>query len=184
MAEYFNVKQGRWFVWDRAHKKKRLRARVIAEASIGRPLATGEVVHHINGNPADDRPENLRVYPNHIAHMRDAHPNPTPPPIWAGALGGRPEVHDVNVEREVVRLRERGKSYAQIARELSLPFPSTVQHLLTRADRTDLMPGLHRPSADSKAAARELRQSGLTYDQIGKALGVSRGTAHAWVTRP
>jgi hypothetical protein len=39
----------------------RLEHRIVAEQMLGRPLADSEVVHHINGNPLDNTPENLVV---------------------------------------------------------------------------------------------------------------------------
>ena len=35
------------------------RSRVVLEQKLGRKLREKEVAHHINGNPRDDRPENL-----------------------------------------------------------------------------------------------------------------------------
>lgn len=44
--------------------------RVVAEQKIGRPLEKGEVVHHINGDKLDNRPENLMVLPSQAEHCR------------------------------------------------------------------------------------------------------------------
>ncbi len=45
--------------------------RLVMEECLGRRLAAGEVVHHLNGNKLDNRIENLKLYQNNIAHMHD-----------------------------------------------------------------------------------------------------------------
>lgn len=44
--------------------------RLVAEQKIGRKLLKGEVVHHINGDTSDNRPENLEVLPSQSEHMK------------------------------------------------------------------------------------------------------------------
>lgn len=43
---------------------------LVAENAMGRPLVPGEVVHHIDRDRRNNRPENLQVFASHSEHMR------------------------------------------------------------------------------------------------------------------
>lgn len=42
--------------------------RIIAEQKIGRKMRKGEVVHHIDGNRRNNKPENLQVFSSQVEH--------------------------------------------------------------------------------------------------------------------
>ena len=44
--------------------------RQVAEKILGRPLREGEIVHHINRDKRDNRPENLMIFPSQAEHAR------------------------------------------------------------------------------------------------------------------
>lgn len=67
--------RGRVLIHQPSHPRANKRGYVyryvlVAEEMLGRNLTPEEVVHHINGDEADDRPENLHVFPNQAEHAR------------------------------------------------------------------------------------------------------------------
>ena len=66
-------KQGKYIaIW--ISKNKRIREhRLVMEKKIGRKIRKGEVVHHINGNPTDNRIENLVLCKTHGEHTEKYH---------------------------------------------------------------------------------------------------------------
>ena len=51
------------------HKGRRVHE-VVAEMKLGRPLRTGEVVHHIDGDVTNNEPDNIKVFPSQSDHMK------------------------------------------------------------------------------------------------------------------
>ncbi len=44
-------------------------ARTVAERALGHPLPKGAEVHHVNGRPRDNRPQNLVICQNRAYHL-------------------------------------------------------------------------------------------------------------------
>ena len=60
----------RYYVWSDVQNKRIRYARYVAEKYLNRSLKITEIVHHINGDCSDDRPENLYVFSTNSEHTR------------------------------------------------------------------------------------------------------------------
>ena len=61
-------------IWKPSHPRANQKGYVfehilIVEKALGKPFPEGAEVHHLNGNVADNRPQNLVVCPNRAYHM-------------------------------------------------------------------------------------------------------------------
>jgi hypothetical protein len=135
---------------------------LVAEDALGRPIRRPEVVHHENHIRDDNRPENLRVFPNARAHL-DHHEKE-----WE-ASGQHPS--RAPLTEESVRKALRGRSTLQAADLLGVnhqTLRNRFPHLLSK-----------RPSPgflDGRKA--EIRKRAMT-EPMGKlaaSLGCPRGS--------
>ncbi len=94
------VKVGRyWYRYCPDHpfctKQRRVAEhRLVMEGKLRRFLHPAEVVHHVNGDPEDNRPENLAVFATNAAHLKHELSGRIPkwtPEGWARICAPRPQ---------------------------------------------------------------------------------------------
>jgi len=86
------IEPGKGYVLVRAPRHQRARQNgyvlehiLVMEKRLGRSLRDGEVVHHLNGNPADNHPENLALHSSNGEHLAQrGHHVPKAPPCDCG----------------------------------------------------------------------------------------------------
>ena len=75
----------------RAYGRQYPEHRLVMEQIIGRRLGPEEVVHHINGDRLDNRPENLMLFANQAEHIKHHMELGDYPQVKGGSYG---KLHD------------------------------------------------------------------------------------------
>ena len=113
------------YLYTTRNGKRRKLHIVLMEEMLGRPLAPDEVVHHINGNKRDNRPENLRLM-TRGAHSRLHQLGSTPSSKTVFKLRQRKnrpsEKRKLNGAqvRDIAELLLRDEALARIARDYNV----------------------------------------------------------------
>jgi len=100
-------------VWENGEKREVREHRHVMEQHLGRRLRRDEVVHHRNGDRADNRLENLRLVASHSEHMENEHKHRPRGPATKKWRRDLDEAH-------IVRRKAEGTSFRQIGRELGV----------------------------------------------------------------
>jgi len=66
---------GYWYIYSPDHPNRTKQRRVaehrlVMEAKLGRYLERSEVVHHLDGNPQNNHPDNLELFQSNADHLR------------------------------------------------------------------------------------------------------------------
>jgi HNH endonuclease len=114
---------GYWYV--NVEGKKIAFHRYVMELHLGRKLTSNEVVHHIDGDPLNNDPDNLALL-SRSEHQR-----------LHACASRRPWT--VEEDERVLKLREAGMKIWEVAVVLGRPFSTTARHLarITKESRLD-----------------------------------------------
>ena len=152
--------------------------RLVMEVELGRYLTADEIVHHINKDKSDNRPENLEVVS--MAEHRRIH-------------NIEDKIYESKYDLELIReLYLEGYSTRKIAEMIGIG-KSTVGYYIRKwgISRTGLSGSVHlnNPLNERKITDHEietintLRKSGMTVKEIENKVGYSRNTIYKYMDK-
>jgi hypothetical protein len=109
------------------------------EEKLGRYLLRSEVVHHIDGNPQNNHPDNLMVFQTNALHLKDELTGKVPnwtPEGFANMSVNKRKYHGDAKERQ----RQAWQRYDRIHRNRACnddPQPLPIVHPTLQTDSTD-----------------------------------------------
>lgn len=158
--------------------------RLVMEKAIGRILEKHEVVHHLNSDTQDNRPENLELFSSNAQHLQETIKGRCPKWTPGGLLRIQAGLDKIRLhldEADVRRLIEaEGMKLADAAKELGCSSNSLGRYL--KKHGIQLRSSLSWPhSAKHKFPSRDdlvamYDQASLA--QIAKKIGCGEGTVH------
>ncbi len=155
-----------------ARKKSGYVHRSVMEKHLGRQLESGEVVHHINCDPSDNRIENLKLFKDDREHHIDH---------WNQGTYKRlrePKISEAK-RQKITEMTKKGHPYSEIVKETGISY-NIVKKYALKAGVKSRYSDIDDPT---KKRILELLNEGKTYRFIAKEFDISIGSISRLIKR-